>query len=147
MKRFLILALAFCLLFGAALCEETETLMDRVLLLVEDATDLVVMGDDDLFDLIGIDPADCEDYVYLASADAISGRELIVVIAKDDDAADLAEEMLQAYLESRLRETRNYFPEAYQALTEAEVVRQDRVLILSVAAPSADEAQILLPEE
>ena len=132
MKKLLAMALALTFLFGLALCEEeiaAETLMDRVLLLVEDAEDLVAMDGDDLFDIIGIDPEDCEEFVYLADADALSGRELIIVIAKDADAADTAEELLQLYLESRLRETRNYLPEAYQALSEAEVVRQDLFLM------------------
>ena len=55
--------------------------------------------------------------------------------------------MLERYLESRIRETRNYLPDAWQALTEASVVREGLTLILSVAAPAADEVQLLLSEE
>ncbi len=151
MKKLTAIAMILCLLCGLAfsLAEEgeAESLKDRVLRLAGDAADLVEMDGDDLYDIIGIDPEDCEDFVYLAASDALSGRELIVILAADEAAADLAEEMLGRYLESRLRETRNYLPEAYQALTEAEVVREGLTVILSVAAPQADEAQLLLSEE
>ena len=151
MKRLIAILLAFVLLMGmmsfAAAEEEAEaprTLLDIILERIEDAKDLVVMTEDDLYDIVGIDPMDCEDFVYLAAEDALSGRELIVVIAKDEETADMAEEMLQHYLESRLKETRNYLPDAYQALTEAKVVRIGMCVILSVAAPNGDDAEILL---
>ena len=151
MKRLIAVLLAFVLLmsvmsFAAAEegAEAPRTLLDIILERIEDAKDLVVMTEDDLYDIVGIDPMDCEDFVYLAAEDALSGRELIVVIAKDEETADMAEEMLQHYLESRLKETRNYLPDAYQALSEAKVVRIGMCVILSVAAPSGDDAEILL---
>lgn len=151
MKKLITILMILCLFASlmsfASAEEETEnpkSLLDIVLLRIEDAKDLVVMTEDDLYDIIGIDPAECEDFVYLAAADALSGRELIVVIAKDEEAADMAEEMLNSYLESRLRETRNYLPDAYQALSVAKVVRSGMCVILSVAAPSGDDAEMLL---
>ena len=151
MKRLIAVLLAFVLLmsvmsFTAAEdeAETPKTLLDIILERIEDAKDLVVMTEDDLYDIVGIDPMDCEDFVYLAAEDALSGRELIVVIAKDEETADMAEEMLQHYLESRLKETRNYLPDAYQALSEAKVVRIGMCVILSVAAPNGDDAEILL---
>ncbi len=150
MKKLLSAILTLCLLCAFAQCEpgsEGETLLDRVLRLVPDAAGLVRMSGDDLYDLIGIDPESCVDWVYLAAADALEGRELIVVLMPDAESADEAETMLNHYLEARMRETRNYLPDAYQALSEASVVRQDCLLILSVAAPEADEAALLLAEE
>ena len=150
MKRLIAALLTLCLLAGLSVfasaedAETLETLLDLVLANIEDAKDLVVMTEDDLFDIVGIDPADCRDFVYLAAADALSGRELIVVIAKDEAAADHAEEMLNHYLENRLRETRNYLPDAYQALSETQVVRSGLCVILSVAAPGANDADVLL---
>ena len=52
--------------------------------------------------------------------------------------------MLQHDLESRMRETRNYLPDAYQALSEAKVVREGLCVILSVAAPGENDADVLL---
>ncbi len=154
MKKLTAILMTLCLLaalpaFAAAETEAEEaetpaTLLDLVREKIEDAADLVVMTEDDLFDIIGIDPADCEDFVYLAAEDALSGRELVVVIAKDEETAALAEEMLQHYLESRMRETRNYLPDAYQALSEAKVVREGLCVILSVAAPGENDADVLL---
>ena len=153
MKKLFALILAAGLILSLALpalAEEEaapETLLERVSRLIADAEELVEMDGDDLYDIIGIDPEDCEDYVYLAAPDALSGRELIIIIAKDEAIADAAQEMLERYLESRIRETRNYLPDAWQALTEASVVREGLTLILSVAAPAADEVQLLLSEE
>lgn len=149
MKRLLTLCLVFCLLCVPALAEtaEPETLADRVFRLTEDAESLIRMGEDDLLDLTGIDPAECADWIYLADHNAISGRELIVVVALDEDCAAAAEQMLQHYLETRLRETRNYFPDAYQALSHAKVVRQGLTVILSVASPLENEAQLLLSSD
>lgn len=154
MKKLLALVLLASMLWShaapPALAEdeaESESLLDRVFRLIEDAGDLVQMDGDDLYDLIGIDPEECESFVWLADNNALSGRELIVIIALDEDGADSAADMLQRYLDARLRETRNYLPDAYEALSQAQVIRLDLTLVLSVAAPAGDEAALLLSEE
>lgn len=152
MKKILGLLLAALLVtsLAAGLADEPavqETLAERVLRLVPDAGELVRMDGDDLYDLVGVDPEGCLDWVYLAAADALEGRELIVLRMPDEAAADEAETMLNLYLTARLRETRNYLPDAYEELSRAEVVRQNCLLILSVAAPQPGEAEALLAEE
>lgn len=124
-----------------------ETLLDRVNRIAEDSADLIVMTEDDLYDLIGIAPEDCADFAYLADYDALSGRELIAVRAADGDAAERVAELLNHYLELRMRETRNYLPEAYRSLSEAKVRREGLLVVLSIAAPNPEEAALLLQEE
>ncbi len=152
MKKIMLPLLAL-LLAGLALtaCAESaeapETLLDRVNRIAEDSADLIVMTEDDLYDLIGIAPEDCDDFAYLADYDALSGRELIALRAVDDEAAERVAGLLSHYLELRMRETRNYLPEAYKSLSEAEVRREGLLVVLSIAAPDPEEAALLLQEE
>ena len=62
--------------------------MDRVLRVAEDSSDLIRMDEDELYDVIGIAPEDYSDYAYLADYDALSGRELVLVRAVDEEAAE-----------------------------------------------------------
>ena len=155
MKRTLSLLLTLLLicLAMAACAESTEpaeipgTLLERVSRVAEDNEHLAVLTAEDLYDLVGVPPVDYEDFAYLADYDALSGRELIIVRAVDEEAAQRVEEMLSQYLELRMRETRNYLPEAYKALSEAEVIREELLTVLSIAAPDPEEASLLLQEE
>ena len=65
----------------------------------------------------------------------------------DEEAADRVVEMLSNYLELRMRETRNYLPDAYKFLSMAEVRREELLAVLSIAAPNPEEASLLLQEE
>lgn len=156
MKKLTLLALICCLLLTFAAAEPlpapTEeavpaTLLDRVLLIAEDGAELIQMTEDDLLDLIGIDYEEYTDFAYLAAADALAGRELIVLCAADEEAAERIVELLQSYLEQRMRETRNYLPETYQLLSEAEVIREELMVVLSIAAPNANEVELLLMDD
>lgn len=156
MKKLSLIALLCCFLLAFAAAEPVPapaeealpvTLLDRVLLIAEDGADLIRMTQDDLLDLIGIEYEDYTDYAYLAAADALSGRELIVLYAVDEEAALRITGLLQSYLEQRMRETRNYLPETYQLLSEAEVICEELTVVLSIAAPNANEVELLLTEE
>lgn len=147
----LILALlgALCLTAMAETAEEAApvTLLDRALLIAEDRDTLIEMTQDDLLDLIGIEPEDYTDFAYLAAIDALTGRELIILEATDEEAALRIVELLQAYLERRLQETRNYLPDVYRLLSKEEVLQKDLLVVLSLAAPIEDEAELLLTED
>ena len=125
----------------------SETLMDRVLRVAEDSSDLIRMDEDELYDVIGIAPEDYSDYAYLADYDALSGRELVLVRAVDEEAAERISTLLSLYLEHRLKATRNYLPDVYRALSEAAVRQENLLLVLSVAPPDPEEASLLLQEE
>ena len=105
------------------------------------------MDEDELYDVIGIAPEDYSDYAYLADYDALSGRELIIVRATDQEAAERISALLSQYLDHRLKATRNYLPDVYRALSEATVLQEDLLLVLSVAPPDPEEASLLLQEE
>ena len=151
MKKILTLVLLFCFVTSAALCacaaENSEPLLDKALRVSEDGGDLIAMPEDDLIDIIGIEPEYYTDFAYLASKDTSNGREIIVVRAADEKAAKLVVELLEDYRENRIRCTRNYYAEAYRALSESEVLQEDLLIVLSIGAPDPREPDLLLQEE
>ena len=147
MKKILTILTALLFVMTAALAE--ETLLDKVIRVAEDEKDLIRMGEDDLFDLIGIEPDEYTDFAYLASRDSLSGREVIVLRATDETAARDMAEKLEEYRQYRMHMTRNYpdQADAYRLLSKAEVLQEDLLVVLSVGAPDPQEASLLLQEE
>lgn len=76
---------------------------------------------EDLYDLTGISPDDYTEAVFLKDSDTLSGRELIMVRAKDEKTFGMIKEVLEQYLSQRKEETRNYLPHAYRLLNDARV--------------------------
>ena len=76
---------------------------------------------DDLYDMIGISPDDYTEAVFFKDKDTLSGREIIMVRAKDAAASRSINEALERYLSQRKEETRNYLPNAYRLLCDAAV--------------------------
>ena len=142
-----ILTILTALLFVMASSFAEEALLEKALRVAEDGKDLIRMNEDDLFDLIGIEPEEYTDYAYLADNNALSGREIIVLRAIDRNTAHNLAVKLENYREQRMRATRNYLPEAYRLLSEAEVLQGDLLVVLSIAAPNPQEAGLLLQEE
>ena len=142
-----ILTILTALLFVMASAFAEEALLEKALRVAEDGKDLIRMNEDDLFDLIGIEPEEYTDYAYLADNNALSGREIIVLRAIDRNTAHNLAIKLENYREQRMRATRNYLPEAYRLLSEAEVLEGDLLVVLSIAAPNPQEAGLLLQEE
>ena len=143
-----LLALSFCLVLLPSYAEKAaETLLDRALRVAEDSDNLIRMEEDELYDVVGIAPEDYSDYAYLADYDALSGRELVLVRAVDEEAAERIFSQLSLYLEHRLKATRNYLPDVFRSLSEAGIRQHDLLLVLSVAPPDPEEAIKLLQEE
>ncbi len=99
----------------------------------------------DLEDIIGIDPADHTDAVYLQ--DEMAGRELLMLRAKDAEAAGRIQELLTGYLEQRRKETRNYLPEAYRLLENAVVTMKGNTVLLCSDENAANLSTMLLAGE
>lgn len=150
MSKLLAAILVASVLFASAAFAETEEaadLLTRVLSVVSDADDLIELYEEDLEELMGIEPDDCADFAYLAPRDALSGREVIVILAVDEEAAERVAALLQNYLEGRRTETKNYLPEAYSLLSEAEVVREGCLVMLVIGEQADEEIRLLTAEE
>ena len=147
-KKMLMLLTFFCFAFSSACAESPpETLLEKTVRIAEDGETLIPMSEMDLYDIIGIEPDTYTDFAYLAEQDALSGREIILLRARNEEAARILAEMLKAYREQRLEMTRNYLPEAFRAISEAEVTQKDLLVLLSIAAPDPREPELLLAEE
>ena len=144
----LIMILCLCLTVTAACTEEAqETLLERVLRLSEDGADLIEEDDEDLLDILGIEPEWYTDFAWLIRLDNTDGREIILIRATDDEAADHIVEELTYYRDGQLEAWANYFPERYKNMSEAEILREDLLIVLSVGAPDPNEPELLLREE
>ena len=146
-KKILTILMALLFVMTAALAE--EALLDRAIRVAEDGENLIRMSEDDLFDIIGIEPDEYTDFAYLAGHDSLSGREVILLRATDATAARDMAEKLEEYRQYRLHMTRNYpdQADAYRLLSKAEVLQEDLMVVLSIAAPDPQEAGLLLQEE
>ena len=123
-----------------------KTLQERVEAAAKDAADLAPFFAEDLTDMAGIQPEDYTDFVFL-QGDVTEGREILVLLAVDEAAADRLAGQMQKYLERRREENRNYSPKAYQALSEAGVERKGLLLVMISGGDAAAETAMLLAGE
>jgi len=154
MKKIVLLMMAAVMLFGLTACGDAapkaastaekplRELVDSVMV----TEGLVSMPKADLEDVIGIDPADFKEAVYLQD-DGMGGREVIVLRAKDKDAAARIAQMLEGYLEQRRKETRNYLPEAYKLLEAAKVETKNLTVVLVSGEKASEQSAKLLAGE
>ena len=155
MKRIMLLLLAAMLLVlgacsapekGAPASDTPASLAEKVNMIAEDAGNLAALTAEDLEDVLGAVPADYTEFVFLQS-EGMDGRELLAVRAADRDAAGRVAGMAEAYLERRLKETRNYAPEAYKLLSEAKVRTKNLTVVLAVGPNGTQEADFILAGE
>ena len=148
MKKILTLIMILCLMVTAACSEEApETLMERVLRMSEDGADLNAETEEDLLDILGIEPEWYTDFAWLTGRDNTDGREIILIRAADDEAAASIVEELTFYRNDQLEAWANYFPVRYRNMNEAEILRENLLIVLSVGAPDPNEPELLLREE
>ena len=126
--------------------KEKKALADTVTAAVKDAKDLVAWSEDDLADLLGILPEDYTEQVYL-QGESLSGREIIVIRAKDQEAAGRIADTLNNYLDQRKQETQNYLPDAYKLLSNAKVETKNLTVALVVGESGPAESQAILKDE
>ena len=123
-----------------------QTLQERADAVLSDAADLAPFTAEELQDMTGIAPEDCADFVFL-QGNGMDGREILVIRAKDDAAADRVAKQLEEYLERRKEEHRDYAPDAYKLLSEASVARKGLLLAVVSGSDAAAESAALLAGE
>ena len=127
----------------AAAAKTLQELADSVL---SDAADLAPFSAEELQDMTGIAPEDCADFVFL-QGNGMDGREILVIRAKDEAAADRVAKQLEEYLERRKEEHRDYAPDAYKLLSDAAVQRKGLLLAVVSGSDAAAESAALLAGE
>ena len=127
--------------------EETgKTLQERVEAAAKDAGGLAPFDGDDLADMAGILPEDYTEFVFL-QGDVMEGREILVLRAKDEAAAEKLAGQMEKYLERRQEENRNYAPKAFQALSAARIERKGLLLVMISGGDAEAETAALLAGE
>ena len=123
-----------------------QTLQERADAVLSDAADLAPFTAEELQDITGIAPEDCADFVFL-QGNGMDGREILVIRAKEDAAANRVAKQLEEYLERRKEEHRDYAPDAYKLLSEASVARKGLLLAVVSGSDAAAESAALLAGE
>ena len=148
-----VLALCVCLAAGCGAKPSAQgtdkarlSLREAVEKAAADAAGLTGLTADDLSDVLGIEPEEYTEFVYL-QGDGLDGREILALRAADAAAAAHLKEQLDGYLEQRRRETQNYLPEVYQLLSKASVAVKGTTVALFVGADAARETDALLAGE
>lgn len=122
-KRLLcfLLLLSLVLLPGCQPAQQIISLEESARRSLADAESFTAYTAEDLYDLTGIAADDYTDAVFLRDSDTLSGREIILLRAKNAVTLRSAKEALEQYLSQRKEETRDYLPEAYHRLSQAKV--------------------------
>ena len=123
------------------------SLQEKLAAALPDWEELIPYPTNELYDLMDLDPQDYTECVCRISDDIVIPREAIAVRAKDQAAADRIAAALEGYLARRIRETRDYLPEAYLLLNTALVSRQGLTVVLIVGANAAQETRAALARE
>ena len=153
MKKIAVWLMLAVLLMSLTACGNTQTASTKDVALkelvqkhVSAAGSMINLPRTDLEVVIGIDPADFTDAVYMQD-EGMGGNEALVVRAADEKAAQRIAALLEGYLEQRRKETRNYVPEAYQLLEKAKVERKNLTIVLLSGEKAAEETKALLAGE
>ena len=153
MKKIALLMLALMMALSLTACGQSpkaastadtplNVLVDNVI--AKDG--LFHMPKTDLEDVIGIDPADFKEAVFLQD-DGMGGREVLALRAADKNAAARVAAQLEKYLAQRQKETRNYLPDAYKLLESARVQTKNLTVVLISGENAANWTTKLLAGE
>ena len=153
MKKIALLMLALLMALSLTACGQspkaastTDTPLNVLVDNVIAKDGLFHMPKTDLEDVIGIDPADFKEAVFLQD-DGMGGREVLALRAADKNAAARVAAQLENYLAQRQKETRNYLPDAYKLLESARVQTKNLTVVLISGENAADWTTKLLAGE
>lgn len=100
--------------------------------------EMIDTADTDLEPLIGIEMDDCQSAVYYRLKDGIAPDEIIIVQAKDNDAAKKIQTLLENRLEYLRKSAQLYLTEN-QPMLQAGTVRQDGLTVSLIVSEKAEE--------
>ena len=102
-------------------------------------TEMLEFKSADDFSRYGIKADDIEEYAGGINKTGVDQEEIVLIKAKDADAAKRVEEALNKRMESKMNETKNYNPEQY-AIIEKCSVDVDKTNYVSMIVSSNAEA-------
>ena len=99
--------------------------------------EMFVPDEDTLMTFLGIDTADCKQYVVMICADGMRTDEVWLIEAKDADALARLTELAENRLASKADETVSYAPDQYLVVEKAQLLTNGNYLALLVS-PEVD---------
>lgn len=95
--------------------------------------EMFVPDEDTLMNFLGIDTADCKQYVVMICAEGMRTDEVWLIEAKDADALARLEELAQTRIAAKADETESYAPDQYLVVEKAELLTSGNYLALLVS--------------
>lgn len=130
MKKMKTLCGLVCLLLCVALCAcssntsgktvDVKAAMDEIQSTYE-FSDVNEVTDNMLMSVYGIDQKDVKSYAGLTDASGIQATDIMLVEATDSDAAEAVRAALQARLDNRKSQMKDYLPDVYATLEKSKV--------------------------
>ena len=147
-RNLLILFLLMLMVFSACNNNKKEDLeidMPELLETMEEASKwegMMIIGKKHLTNLYAIDEDEVTAFIGVMKTDGISADEIIIIEAKDAKSAEDLEKKLRTRLDAKATEAKDYLPEEYKVIEEAEILRKDKFLTLIVATNAEELADI-----
>ncbi len=132
-----IFLLCFCLFFASACSSNPDANLSEVMEEMEkqgDLSDMMALDSSDLTDLYGISPEDVEQFEGKIRSDGIHPDEIVLIQAKNSQAAARIQDALTNRWESKGNEAKDYNPDGY-ALIQKCGVRTDGNYISMIVSP------------
>ena len=138
MKKFISLMLTAVMLLTLAACggkEETKSVDLNALYESYGAylPDMFLPDADTMMNFLGIDAADCKQYVVSICGDGMRADEVWLIEAKDADALARLTELAQTRIVAKEDETVSYAPDQYAVVLEAELLTSGNYLALLIS--------------
>ena len=104
--------------------------------------EMLEMDENDMLDVYGIQTADMKQFAAAVNTSGIDCDEVVLVEAKDADAASRVKEALDKRYQAKLNETENYLPDEYAVIKTCSVVMDGSYVAMIVAPNAADLVKI-----
>lgn len=100
---------------------------------------MLVLTEDDLLELYGIESADVKQFAARLRLESIQADEIVLIEATDGKAAERVKEMLDNRYQSKLNETRDYLPDEFAKIEKCKVAQNGNFVSMIICA-DADKA-------
>ena len=138
MKKLISLVLAAAMVLGLSACGGSEKasgpdfqVQDAMDAMLEraGADDMMALSEEDMLDFYGIRSEDMEQFAAAVTSAGISAKEIVLVKAAGEDAAQRVQEQLNKRVSNRMAEFENYLPDQFDIAANHSQVRRDGVYV------------------
>ena len=146
MKKLLSLLLLAVMILTLSACggggKQSAKSADLKAVLAKFTFDGEMLEMDEMLDVYGIQAADMKQFAAAVNTSGIDCDEVVLVEAKDADAASRVKEALDKRYQAKLNETENYLPDEYAVIKTCSVVMDGNYVAMIVAPNAADLVKI-----